>query len=200
MTVEEWADLPDDVRGELVNGQLVEEEMADFVHEAVLVYLLCCLREWAVRRDGRVYGSEGKFALGPRHGRKPDLSVFLNGRRPVAEGAAFAPPDFMVEVISPRPRDARRDRIEKAVEYAAFGVRQYWLVDPRLRTLEILVLGKRGRYELALGASSGKLDRVPGCPGLSLDLDAMWAEIAELSRRPAAPKPRRPARRSRRRA
>lgn len=70
--------------------------------------------------------------------------------------------------------------MEKKAEYAAFGVAWYWLLDPQLRSLEILELDSQGRYIHALGASTGKLEQIPGCEGLTLDLDALWAAVDSL--------------------
>jgi Uma2 family endonuclease len=74
--------------------------------------------------------------------------------------------------------------VEKADEYAAFGVRFYWLVDPMLRTLEVLELGGDGRYTRALGASGGVIEHVPGCEGLRLELDELWREVDALEPEP----------------
>jgi len=49
-----------------------------------------------------------------------------------------------------------------------------------LRSLEILELEAQGRYLHVLGASTGMLEKIPGCEGLTLDLDAIWAAIDEL--------------------
>ena len=56
----------------------------------------------------------------------------------------------------------------------------YWLLDPQLRSLEILQLDAGGRYLHVLGATHGTLEAVPGCEGLILDLDELWAAIDSL--------------------
>lgn len=181
MSDDEWAAMPEDEPGELVNGVLAEEEVPDWVHESVVVWLLQVLGAWAAARGGFVGGSELKYVLHRDRGRKADVSVLLPGSKPPPRrGPTRRPPDLMIEVVSPSPRDVRRDRIDKMTEYAAFGVRWYWIIDPEARTLELHELGGSGRYEWVLGAASGHIDPVPGCEGLMLDLDALWAEVDRL--------------------
>lgn len=182
MSLDDWAALPEDEPGELVDGFLEEEEMPDAVHESIVMWLAHMLRSWIIQRGGFVLGSELKLAVRPKRGRKADLTVFLpGGAVPRRRGVIRTPPDIAVEVISRSPRDVRRDRVEKADEYAAFGVRFYWLIDPEARTLEIFELEPIGRYARALGATDGKIESVPGCEGLALDLDALWSEIDRLA-------------------
>jgi len=179
MTLTEWGDLDEDVEGELVDGVLEEEEMATFLHEIVVAWLMPALRAWARPRGGFVTGSETKVVVGPRRGRKPDLTIHLRGRTPgLLDTLVRAAPHVVVEVISPRPRDARRDRIEKIGDYASAGIAYYWMLDPQLRTLEVLRLEKNGHYGVVLSRSAGKA-RVPGCSGLVLDLDDLWTEVDE---------------------
>ena len=181
MTLESWASLPEDTEGELVDGVLVEDEVTDFVHDAVVGFLIEHLRRWLRPRGGLVAASDVKFRVSSSRGRKPDVSAYLPGApRPPATGLVAVPPSIMIEVISPRPRDARRDRVEKFDEYAAFGVRYYWIVDRQLRSIEIYERSEDGRYARAMSATSGTLDGIPGCEGLSLDLDALWREVDEL--------------------
>ena len=138
-----------------------------------------------VPRGGFVGGSEAKLAVGPKQGRRPDLTVYLAGTPlPPASGIIAQPPDIAIEIVSPTPRDGRRDRVEKVVDYAAFRVRYYWIVDPQLRSLEILRLGPQGRYEHLLGATEGQVD-IPACDGFVLDLDAVWAEVERFEAREA---------------
>jgi Uma2 family endonuclease len=182
MSLAAWADLPEDEPGEFVDGRLEEEEMPSFEHELVVGWLIHMLRMWLVPRGGFVAGSDAKFAVRPSRGRKPDVSAYLPGRKPPRQGLIGVPPDIMIEVVSPTPRDGRRDRVEKLEEYAAFGVRWYWLVDPQLRSVEVLELGQDGRYVHALAAAEGvTIEHVPGCEGLTLDLGALWREVDQLS-------------------
>jgi len=181
LTLADWLELPEDEPGELVDGVLVEEEVPDYVHELLVAILARLLGNWIAPRGGLVAGSDAKFVLKRDRGRKPDLTVYFPGSRfPPRRGGIHVPPDVAVEIVSPRPRDGRRDRVEKVADYAAFGVRYYWIVDPELRSLEVLELGTDGLYNHVLGASSGTVETVPGCAGLVLDLDALWAEVDRL--------------------
>jgi Uma2 family endonuclease len=182
MTLAQWAQLDEDVSGELVDGVLEDEEMPSVMHELIVGWLIAAFRVWLVGRGGLVGGSEAKLAVRPGRGRKADVFVYLPGRSLPSRHATLldVPPSIVVEIISPTPRDARRDRVEKVDDYAAFGVLFYWLLDPDLRTLEIWGLDEQGRYVRALGGASGTLSQVPGCAGLELDLDALWAEIDAL--------------------
>jgi Uma2 family endonuclease len=138
-----------------------------------------------------VFGSEAKYAVRPDRGRKPDLTVYLkrHGNRLPREGAVRVPPDIAIEVVSATPRDERRDRIEKLDEYAAFGVRFYWILDPSLQSLEIFEL-TAGRYARAARATEGRMESIPGCLGLVIDLDDLWDELADLEppEPPSAPR------------
>jgi Uma2 family endonuclease len=181
MTVHEWAAMPEDEPGELCDGVLVGEEVADLMHETAVAWFLVALRTWVIALGGSAFASEVKFALSNLRGRKPDLSVFFPGRPALPRrGAVSIPPDIAVEIMSLAAADQRRDRIAKLADYAAFGVRFYWLLDPSARTFEILERGADGRYVHVLGASEGKLLQVPGCEGLALDLDELWREIDRL--------------------
>jgi Uma2 family endonuclease len=183
LTLAEWFALPEDEPGELVDGHLVEEEVTSYVHEILVILLGSLLRAWVVPRGGFVGGSAAKLAVGPKQGRRPDLTVYLAGTPlPPSSGIIEQAPDIAIEIVSPTPRDGRRDRVEKVAEYAAFRVPYYWILDPQLRSLEILKLGPHGRYEHLLGATEGQVE-IPGCDGFALDLDAVWAEIERFESR-----------------
>lgn len=177
--------MPEDEPGELVDGRLEEEEMATYVHEFVVSWLLQTIGAWLGARGGYVFPSEIKLGVAPGRGRKPDLSVHLpGGTRPHGRAkVGRLPPDIVVEVVSDRPRDARRDRVDKHQDYATFGVRWYWIVDPQLHAFEVRELGGDGRYVDTLAASEGTVD-VPGCDGLRLELDDLWRRVEELEATP----------------
>lgn len=177
MSLDAWAAMDEDEPGELVDGVLVEEEDVGALHDTIVMWLGHVLHGWLAGR-GRVLGPDSKMAVATNRGRKPDVSVYLTRAKLPARKVVRTPPDIAIEVVSPTAKDRRRDRFEKVTEYAAFGVRYYWLVDPEVRTLEVLELD-RGTYRIALVASEGRAS-IPGCEGLELDLDALWAELADL--------------------
>lgn len=181
MTIDEWMALDEDEPGEIVDDVLVEEEMPSNLHEVVAAFLLGLFRAWTVPRGGLAFGSQLKLVVRPQRGRKADACAYLPGQKLPGRHrrATTRAPAIVVEVLSPRPRDVRRDTIDKLAEYATFGVRYYWLVDPLARTLEILELRQDAPPQILVAAAEGS-HPVPGCDGLVVDLTAMWSEIDRL--------------------
>ncbi len=181
LTIQQWIELDEDESGEFVDGLLEEEEVASFAHELAVAWLVRLLADWFEPRGGFVFGSETKLVISTARGRKPDVVVYTaeRGLPPRLASASNVSPEIVVEVVTARPKDARRDRVEKKPDYAAAGVHQYWILDPVVRTLEVLTRNADGRFLEVLAASQGQ-HQVPDQNGLTIDLDALWAKIDRL--------------------
>ncbi len=171
MTLAQWADLDEDEPGELIDGRLVEDEEMGAGHDIAGAWLIWILRSWLASRGGFVGTSDTRFGdLATTRGRKPDTYVYLPGLQAGApRPRSPVPPDIiagrgrLAAAQGPRRRDLFH--VEKMREYAAFGAHFYWIVDPAIRTFEILELGADGRYAHAASAADGVIDPVPGCDG-----------------------------------
>ena len=74
----------------------------------------------------------------------------------------------MVEVLSSSTQ--RTDRIEKFSEYARAGVREYWLVDPEKKTVEIYAL-KQGAYVLIDKYNTNQIAKSEILPGFNVNVN-----------------------------
>ncbi|MBQ7477129.1 MAG: Uma2 family endonuclease [Selenomonadaceae bacterium] len=77
----------------------------------------------------------------------PDLVVVTKENEKILDwgGAIYGVPDMVVEVLSPSTRT--RDLTIKKDIYESNGVKEYWIVDPYMRTVDVYIL-RNGKYEL----------------------------------------------------
>src|SRR5262245_59706620 len=120
-------DRPGDL--ELVKGVVVEGEMPNRRHQMILRAVDELLAPWAEERGGGTW-TNAELRLSRHDVRQADLIAWWSGQSVPLDSMMLEPPDLVVEVMSPRPRDVRRDREEKLVEYARFGVPHYWVLEP----------------------------------------------------------------------
>lgn len=178
-----WQDLlalPEDVRAEVVGGELLFSPRARPIHSLVQTGLAADLAPPFGRGAGGPGGwwilIETEIELGPHDVVVPDLAGWRRERMPIfpTERPITTTPDWVCEIAS--PGTARLDRTRKANLYLASGIPDYWLVDPDERTLEALV-AENGRW-LRLGAwTDGDHARVAPFDAIELDIGVLFPPV-----------------------
>ena len=72
---------------------------------------------------------------------EPDITVVCDRSKIDSHGCKGAP-DLIVEILS--PSSLRTDRLVKLRLYQRAGVREYWIVDPENRTVQVLLTDHKG--------------------------------------------------------
>jgi Uma2 family endonuclease len=123
---------------ELVDGQLEILPMPTPFHQDIVIFLLVALREFVLaHRLGRTYVAPMPVRLFPGTMREPDIA-FLKGHRIKNKHRPPEGADLIMEVVSPHGR--KRDLKDKKADYAKANVPEYWIVDPKKRTITVLTL------------------------------------------------------------
>jgi len=103
----------------------------------------------------------------------PDIAGWRRERLAQIPDEAFIAlaPDWVCEVIS--PSTAALDRVKKLAIYAREGVPHAWLVDPIIRTLEVLKL-EAPRWTIVATYEGRDVVRAEPFDALDLDLTLLW--------------------------
>lgn len=137
-TLEQYADLPEDRRVEVFDGVIYDMSSPSQIHQALSMELSNIIYNYIKKRKGTCQAFHAPFDVKlsdkPLTIVQPDIMVICNkdkldGKR--CNGA----PDFIIEIVSPgNPSD---DYIRKLYYYKTYGVREYWIVDPRRKTITV---------------------------------------------------------------
>jgi len=171
-TYEALYSIPENMVGEIINGELIVTPRPSRKHTL------------AASRLGYEIGPSYDFGRGGGPGGwiiiiepevsfgedilVPDLAGWRKERFPMEEPHNWisAAPDWACEVLS--PGTAQADRTEKMPIYAQYQVAHVWLIEPILKTLEIFKL-ESGRW--VLSGAYAKTARVRAEPFLEVELD-----------------------------
>ena len=124
-TADDYYQLPDDQRCELIDGVIYDLAAPTWTHQTVSLEICVQLKDFIKKNGGRCLAlvSPVDVKLEKQTIVQPDVLVFCDreGRR------RRKIPDFVAEVTSPSTRS--RDYILKLSKYMASGVSEYWVVD-----------------------------------------------------------------------
>jgi len=162
--------FPDDgKRYEIIAGELFVSKQPTDDHQVAGEELFLELGIWS-RQTGRGRPSMAPgFVFADDDDVTPDLVWMSHARRREAlgpDGHFHQAPELAVEVLSPGPTNARRDRQVKLALYDRRGVTEYWMVDTQQRRIEVC---RRVAGRLTLVATLQEDDALesPLLPGFS---------------------------------
>ena len=170
-TEDDYYNLPENIRAELIDGQLIYNQAAPSrIHQTILMELSGTIRDYIrFQKDPcRVYPApfavklfdDGKNIV------EPDISVICDRRKLTDRGCTGAP-DWIIEIVSPSSRTM--DYYSKLFKYRTAGVREYWIVDPErnLTTVYDFQNDRADNYTFA--------DDIPAgiYPGFSINLSLL---------------------------
>lgn len=138
MTLEQYENLPESRRAEVFDGFVYDMASPSQIHQTLSMELSNILYNYMKnkKKSCQVFSApfDVKLSDEPLTIVQPDIMVIcdknkLDGKR--CNGA----PDFIIEIVSPgNPSD---DYIRKLYYYKNFGVREYWIVDPRRKIVTV---------------------------------------------------------------
>ncbi len=172
-TYSDYLLLPEDKRYEILDGDLCRVPAPTTRHQRVGLNLKLALHKYVREKDlGLILDAPCDVVLSPENVVQPDI-LFVGKERNAVIGDANiqGAPDIVVEILSESTR--RKDLEVKRKVYAAFGVPEYWIVDPEAQTVEVLVWTEKG-YESAAVYRNADCIASPLFPDLNLALPALF--------------------------
>ena len=130
-TAEDYWNLPDGERAELIDGQLYAMASPSRTHQRIVGGIYFHIRAYIENHRGPCEVLAAPFAVNLNADDKtlvePDVMVICDPEKSTDKQCMGAP-DLVVEVVS--PSNKRMDYVKKYDLYSAAGVREYWIVDP----------------------------------------------------------------------
>jgi Uma2 family endonuclease len=145
-TVYTYADVlewDDDVWAEIIDGELYMMAEPLTVHQIISRELFLTIGNFLKGKPCQVFSApfgvrpEPKWDNSDKTRVQPDITVICDESK-IAERGCHGAPDFIIEILS--PSTSQVDLKVKFELYQRIGVREYWIVDPKLRQVYVHLL------------------------------------------------------------
>jgi Uma2 family endonuclease len=107
---------------------------------------------------------------------QPDLCVICDSTKLDSKGCKGAP-DLIAEIVSRSSR--KKDLNDKFELYEQSGVREYWIIQPNDRTIQVFTLNESGKYILQRPDTYGGQVASRIFPGLTVSLEELFRNMME---------------------
>ena len=178
LTEDDFDRLPDEGIWEVADGRAVLSPGKEIPHQLVSGALFRAFDQQLRHQESgvvlttvNVFVPPPEGSIGEIQNRIPDLVVATHV--PKKRYRPERPPELVIEILS-TPR-GNVERTEKLDDYARSGIREYWIVNPFDRSVDVYLLSG-AEYRLTETARHGSL-RPDTFPGVAVVVDEIWAAL-----------------------
>ena len=132
---------------EIIGGKKIMAPAAPLYHSNGIIELVVAFKNYfRQNKKGYVFADHVDVHFPDGSIYKPDLVVITEENKEIMSSnkAIYGSPDMVVEVLSRSTR--KNDLTIKKDTYEKFGVKEYWIVDPLMKTIDTYIL-RDGKYE-----------------------------------------------------
>lgn len=137
-TAEDYYNMPEDIRAELIEGQIIYMATPSTQHQRILSRLHLIIGNYIDSKQGKCEVFPAPFSVQLRESDdtvvEPDITVICDPNKITNRGCLGAP-DWIIEIVS--PSNAKHDYITKLFLYSNAGVREYWIIDAEQNKIHV---------------------------------------------------------------
>ncbi|MFN8578501.1 MAG: Uma2 family endonuclease [Candidatus Sericytochromatia bacterium] len=144
---QEYVNINNDNNYEIINGELIMVPAPDFNHQTIQTNLGYRLIDFVKKNNlGMILFPPIDVKLSDDTCVQSDILFLSNERKNIATKRGISgSPDLVIEIVSKYSQ--YRDNIEKKEIYQNFKIKEYWIVNPYMKSVEVLVL-ENDKYKL----------------------------------------------------
>ena len=167
---------------EIIDGEAFMMATPSRIHQKISGELFRQLANYLEGKKCEVYAAPFGVRLFEQDGDRPedvdtvvepDISVVCDRNKLDKHGCKGAP-DLIVEILS--PSSLRHDRLVKLNLYQRAGVREYWIVDPKNRSVMVFLPDRNGSFRLHEDYGRADVAKVSALEGCFIELNKVFSE------------------------
>ena len=146
--IKDYKLLPEGAPYQLIEGELIMTPAPNPLHQMISGNLFKKLSKIVdAKHAGTILYSPVDVYLDDENAYQPDI-VFIAKERQgiIKDDGIHGAPDLVIEILS--PSTAYYDIKKKYKVYERYGVKEYWIVDPEMKSIEVFSLKTDGEFEL----------------------------------------------------
>jgi Uma2 family endonuclease len=163
-------------RYQLINGEVYQMASPSVEHQRLLMSLSVQFGSWLKDKPCQVFASPLDVRLFPKEDDsdntvvQPDLLVVCDKNR-LSKNSVKGAPDLVVEIVS--PSNTHSELFLKYNYYLEAGVREYWIIDPMAKRVNVHVY-ENGHF-ISTAYKNNASVSVTILPGLVINFGDLWS-------------------------